>query len=145
MKVRITLMFAICAIAISAIGQSKATFCKKWKVDIESVMKDLPPEMTAMFDMLPAEQKDMAMKQMMTSFENLWVVFNADGTMESVNDKGPVSGTWKFIDGNKAVYTKVGEEESEMEFVEFSADKMRIKQRNVPEGQPQMVLTFIPY
>lgn len=128
-----------------AFGQTKSELCKKWTIDMDAVLQDLPPEMTAMFEMLPAEQKKMAMDQMTASLKELWVEFKSDGSLEANGDNGMQTGSWKFIDGNKAVFTKVGEEESEMEFVEFSGDKMKIKQRNLPEGQPNMVLTFIPW
>lgn len=144
MKFRITLLVMVFALAFTSYGQgNKTDLCKKWSIDLEAFMAGLPPEMTSMFAMLPKEQKDAAMKQMEAQFEGLFVQFNADGTMNSVSDKGPVSGTWEFIDGGKAIKTSV-EKDTILELVELTSDKLKLKERPKMAGQPEVIIPFMP-
>ena len=75
--------------------------------------------------------------------ELLTTFSNACQTMNSVSDKGPVSGTWEFIDGGKAIKTSV-EKDTILELVELTPDKLKLKERPKMAGQPEVIIPFMP-
>lgn len=139
------LLAAFMASTLTIFAQSpESSLCKTWKVDIEAFVADLPQEMTAMFEFLPEDQKEMAMKQMTEGLKSLTVTFFKDGTMKSNSQEGEKQGTWKFIEDKKAVFTKVGDEEAIMDIHELTGDKMKVQPRARAEGEPITTMTFIP-
>ena len=124
---------------------SKSNLCKKWRLDFDALMAELPPDFKMMMESLPDEQKA-AMQENFDKMKNVWIQFNTNGTvLASDHDvEGETKdGTWSFIDNNSAVKTQIGgEKEDIMDILELTNDKMVVKDRSDPSS-PKM--TFIPF
>lgn len=142
---KLTMTLILSLTMVLAFGQKNEDLYQRWKVDMEAVVKELPPEVTKMLDMVPADQKEVMKQQMLAAFEQIQVEFKKDGTMVAQDEKGPTSGTWKFMDNETALWTKVNEEESILDILELTESKLRFKQRVENESQPEIILTLIPY
>ncbi len=137
-------LFSLNAFAqLQPVPANKNDLCKKWKIDIEAFMNDLPDEMKTMMEMLPPDQKAM-MEESFKKMEVIWVEFYPDGTMKSSDPDGLETGKWELSDDKKLITTSMdGKDESTtLQILAISATTLKLKEPGKPQ---EPAITFKPF
>jgi len=141
MKKFLVVVFCL-ALAAAGYAQNKEALCKKWRVSIDDFFKNLPAEVEKAISMMNEEEKKLFRGKITENFENAYVHFMADGTLESFFDNFKKRGNWQFSDNGMAIESTEDGNTTVLDILLLTSEKMILKERG-KEKDPAM--TFVPF
>lgn len=118
---------------------AKDLMARKWKLDVESLIKSLPEAQQKEMKNAPPEQLALFKKM----FGQSYFHFKADGSFEAnmMGKKSDSEGvTWKLADGGKTLVTTENGKENRVKIIELTKKKLVIE-ADEGKGPQRMIFT----
>lgn len=134
----LAMLLAITAFTQLQAQSAKDLMARKWKLDIESLIKALPEEQQKEMKKAPAQ---LAMFKKM--FGQSYFHFKADGSFEAnmMGKKSDSEGvTWKLANGGKTLVTTENGKENRVKIIELTKQKL-VLEADEGKGPQRMIFT----